>query len=180
MKLTKPAFSSSFQYVLLMSEAIVALTGENVWSRKLTRRSNSHLHWMFQLVGAGFSIVGVLVIYVKRSSHFRSYHSLIGGISVGCMSLIVLSGLPALFAAKLRKLVRPVLVKGLHNCLGIAIFVSGIVAQILGYDKFFMRSKTSGEMIDVLIVTTAMIAVFSLIGSLRSLWEQLKGICRCS
>ncbi|XP_008206753.1 uncharacterized protein LOC100680086 [Nasonia vitripennis] len=166
-------------YVLLMSEAIVTLTGENVWSRKLTRRSNSHLHWILQVLGAAFSIAGVYVMYAQRRQHFRSVHALAGIASVGAIIGIFFTGLPALFAGRLRKVVRPVIGKFFHNFLGILCFVVGMVSQIHGYKKGWLIRQTSSEVSMVMIVTTAMITVFSLIGSLRSLWEQFKGHFKC-
>lgn len=155
------------------------LTGENVWSRKLTRRSNSHLHWILQVLGAAFSVAGVYVMYIRRSNHFRSVHALTGIASVGAIIGIFLTGLPALFAVRLRKLVRPVIGKFFHNFLGIFCFVVGMVSQIYGYKKGWLVRQTSNEVSIVMIVTTIMITVFSLIGSLRSLWEQFKGLFKC-
>ncbi|XP_058800994.1 uncharacterized protein LOC131669842 [Phymastichus coffea] len=163
-------------YVLLMSEAIVALTGENLWSRKLSRRFNSHVHWVLQAIGAACSITGVYVLW--RGS-FRSIHALVGIASVGAIIGIFITGLPAIFATRLRKVIRPVIGKFIHNFLGILCFVGGMYAQIEGYKKGWLRKKVSNDVIQVMIVTTFMIIVFSLMGSLRSLWEQFKGLFNC-
>ena len=161
-----------------MAEAIVVLTGENVWTRRLTRRSNSHLHWILQVLGAVCSIAGIYVMYRRKKRHFVSTHALLGIISVGGIAVLFLSGLPALFAARLRKTVRPVIGKFIHNFLGILCFAIGMASQCYGYKKRWSAEAPQG-MGTVLIATTAMITVFSLIGSLRSLWEQFKSLANC-
>lgn len=160
-----------------MSQAIISLTSENLWSRKLSRRFNSHVHWILQVIGAACNIAGVYVMW--RGGRFRTTHAILGIVSVGSVIVIFITGIPALFAARLRKVVRPVIGKFIHNFLGLMCFVVGMLAQMYGYNKRWLRSQVSSEVVLLFIVTTAMITCFSVIGSIRSLWEQLKGLFNC-
>ncbi|XP_015602840.1 cytochrome b561 domain-containing protein 2 [Cephus cinctus] len=165
-------------YVLLMAEATVILAGENVWTICLTRRGNSHLHWILQLIGAASIIYGVYVVYDVKRVHFNSQHGITGLTSVVLMIVSIVLGVPALFAARLRRTVKPVVSKFIHNLLGISCFVVGIASQIMGYELNWMKARVPDEVILLFIIATVMVTVFSLIGALRSLWGQLLGLCR--
>ncbi|CAB0032452.1 unnamed protein product [Trichogramma brassicae] len=180
--LTKPidyhVLLCTLGYVLFMSEAIVSLGGTNLWSRFLSRRTNSHLHWILQVLGALCFVAGVIVIYLDKQRHFRSVHAKLGIASVGAAAFIFLSGVVSLFAFRLRKLVKPLLSKFTHNTLGLACFAVGIAAQCYGYKKHWMVTNKGDHMKDYLIAATAGIALISVIGALRTWYGQLKGLVR--
>lgn len=50
----------------------------NSWSRLHGRRTNSHLHWILQVVGASLSLAGCIVEYETRRRHFRGIHATTG------------------------------------------------------------------------------------------------------
>ncbi|KAG7188864.1 hypothetical protein KM043_008470 [Ampulex compressa] len=161
-------------YILLMSEAILILAGENLLADVLTRRTRSHLHWILQVLGAICTIAGVLVMYRAKTLHFRTHHALTGIASVGIMCFLLAFGYPVLAAAKFRKILKPVLVKFTHNFLGIACFALGIACQCLGY-RYRWLSYVTGSLQDielVCIVLTVIIGVLSLRGALVSLCGQ--------
>lgn len=161
-----------FQYVFLMSEAIVALAGENIPTRSLNRRSSAHVHWFLQVVGVVCIFAGTVVKYQHREekygSHFTSTHSVVGIISVAGLVVVCFSGLPALFAVRLRKRIRPVCSKFGHNLLGSVCFLLGMVAQCLGYQKNSIKRQAEG-MVVWMTLGTALITVLSLVGAVRQL-----------
>ncbi|XP_014214691.1 cytochrome b561 domain-containing protein 2-like [Copidosoma floridanum] len=166
-------------YVLLMAEAIVSLAGENAWTFRLTRRGSTHVHWILQVLGATCTVTGVLYKYLNKRSHFNSLHSILGIVSVGCITVVCVSGLPALFAAKLRRKIKPVTAKFAHNSLGVLCFVTGMAAQVLAYHRTkFLRTKYGDEVIYAVTVTTVLITLLSLVGATRQLSQQLRGVLR--
>ncbi|XP_066582819.1 transmembrane reductase CYB561D2-like isoform X2 [Prorops nasuta] len=160
-------------YVCLMAEAIMALFGENAWTRYLTRGSRRHLHWVLQVFGMVFSVAGVVIMFLAKSSHFRSNHGIVGLVSIISMIILMLLGYPVFFAVKLRKTIRPVVVKFLHNFLGIACFALGITAQCLGYQKNWLVKTTGHPHSDVFCtIGTSVLALLVLANPLRSLYAQ--------
>lgn len=160
-----------------MSEAIIALAGENVWSRYLSRKSNSHVHWVLQVVGAICSVTGVVIMYSGLTSHFQSTHALLGIISIGGICLVFLSGLPALFAASLRKKIRPVYSKLTHNTLGMTCFFLGMLAQCYAFQMDWWKS-IAPVMMHVMTFATVGITLLTLMGAVRQYRRQFSGVVK--
>lgn len=68
----------NFQYQLLMTEAILALYASNCWSFFHVVRTKRTIHWIMQVIGSIFAIVGTVCVYWGRATHFRTVHSLTG------------------------------------------------------------------------------------------------------
>lgn len=165
---------SSFQYVLLMSEAIIVLAGDNILTGRWSRRANKHFHWVLQTIGLIFNLVGVGIMYNAKTAHFRSIHAITGISSLVIVCVVTIFGYPVWIAWKLRKFVRPVITKFLHNFLGTAGFVIGMVSQCYAYRKGWLYEASQTEH-DVLLSLTALITILSLRSSLISLYRQAVG-----
>lgn len=61
-----------------MAEGILTMYSSNSWSRLHGRRTNSHLHWILQVFGAGFSLAGCWMEYKTRRRHFQGIHAMTG------------------------------------------------------------------------------------------------------
>lgn len=167
------AVLSTIGYVLLMSEAIVVLAEENLWTNFLSRQVSKHIHWILQVGAAVFIIVGVAVKYDKKESHFHSTHAITGIISVGLIIFVALMGIFAFYSVELRRIIRPVLFKLIHNIFGIGCFVIGMTSLLYGYEKKWMTIKATDEMKLTSVILTYAITVFSLVGAFGSLFNQL-------
>lgn len=165
-----------------MSEAIAVLASDNVLTASLSRRANKHLHWVLQALGLILNLVGIVMMYNVKSTHFKSIHGIMGFASLVIVCVVTVFGYPVWIAWKLRKLVRPVFTRFLHTLLGTAGFVIGMVAQCYGYRKSWVYRVTKMKHADeTLLVLTAIITLLSLRGALVSLCRQaancLKLIC---
>ncbi|XP_076661601.1 transmembrane reductase CYB561D2 [Halictus rubicundus] len=164
-------------YVLLMSEGIMCLAGDNIITRPISRRARSHVHWVLQALGLGCILAGVIIMYRVKSVHFRSVHAILGISSVVILLVLAVCGYPVLVAVKLRKLIKPVIVKFAHNFLGIACLVLGMAAQILGYQmKWLPRVSGTTELQTIAIVLTSIITILSVRNALPNLFLQLAAI----
>lgn len=61
-----------------MAESILCFSTTNSWSNVHSRRTNSHIHWILQVVGAILSIAGCVIEYIDRSDHFNTIHGITG------------------------------------------------------------------------------------------------------
>lgn len=164
---------SFFQYILLMSEAIVVLASDNTLTASLSRRANKHLHWILQALGLILNLVGIGMMYNVKSIHFRSIHGILGLTSLVIICVMTIFGYPVWIAWKLRKFVRPVITKFFHSFLGIAGFVIGMITQCYGYKKFWVYHVTKMKYAnDTLLVLTILITMLSLRDALISLYRQ--------
>jgi len=163
-----------FQYVLLMSEAILVLATGNFLTGQLSRRASKHLHWILQAIGLIFILTGVGLMYNVKKHHFRSTHAILGLSSVVITCVVAIFGYPVWIAWKLRRFVRPVIVKNLHSFLGTAGFVIGMTSQCYGYKKNWLNYVTQVKYIDEFaLILTALITILSLRSALVSLCRQI-------
>ncbi|KAL6268033.1 hypothetical protein P5V15_001115 [Pogonomyrmex californicus] len=160
-------------YVLLMSEAIVVLASDNILTTFLSRRANKYLHCILQAIGLILNLVGVGMMYNIKPIHFRSIHGITGFTSLMIIIVATIFGYPVWIAWKLRKFVRPIVTKLLHNFLGISGFVIGMISQCYGYKKNWVYQVSNIKHVDeILLVLTVLIIILSLRGALSSLYRQ--------
>lgn len=162
-----------------MSEAILVLAGENILTSGFSRQANKNIHWILQVLGLICNVIGVGIMYNAKTAHFLSIHGILGFASFVIMCALAIFGYPVMVAVKLRKFVRPVVIKLVHNFLGIACFVLGMLSQCYGLDyrKRWVHSVTHVEDI-ALFVLTAVITLLSLRGALFSLASQTFALVR--
>lgn len=125
-----------------MTQSILAFYSQNVWSKDYARPRQKTFHWVLQAVGSTMAIAGMVTEFYGRSqknkNHIISTHSTIGLIA-GIFTLIgMFNGVSALWSVELRKYVRPVYLKLLHNLNGIAAFVLGKIVFNLFNREIFM------------------------------------------
>lgn len=162
----------------MMSEAIVVFAGDGVLTNFLTHRAKKHLHWVLQILGLILVIAGFVPMYLAKDSypkphHFKSYHAILGITSLVVMVFLTVTGYPVFVAAKLRQVVRPVVIKFGHNFLGISCFVIGMASQCLGYRMYKSIMNTpSVDVTMICIVACAAITLLSVRKALPSLFQQ--------
>lgn len=112
-----------------MAQAIMVFYSQNIWSKKYSRHMQRTLHWILQVIGSSAAIIGIITEYIgrwqKSKNHFISTHSTIGLIAGICTLITMLSGISALWSAKLKKYARPIYFKLLHNFCGMTVFILG-------------------------------------------------------
>ncbi|XP_043523899.1 transmembrane reductase CYB561D2 [Frieseomelitta varia] len=160
-------------YILMMSEAIVVFADDGVLTNFLTHRAKKHLHWVLQLLGLILVIAGFVPMYLaKHSHHFKSYHAILGITSLVVMVFLTVTGYPVFVAAKLRQVVRPVVIKFGHNFLGISCFVIGMASQCLGYKYTSQMNTPSVNVTTICIIVCVSITLLSVRKALPTLFQQ--------
>lgn len=159
-----------------MAEGIIALAPGNIWSYLVTRKTKILLHWVLQVIGAAFSIVGIWFEYKGRSAgrHLNNKHELLGFVSMVFMCITIVNGLANLYNQELAKWIRPVYQKAFHNVLGIVTFVIGMVSIYYSYNFRFVKNLIPQAMCDTLEILTIVTLVLSLFAALRALYLQTK------
>lgn len=118
-----------------MAEAALVM---NSWTfQNLTRTTRVRLHWIFQLGGLIFVLLGLLIIVIYKVSkgkrHLHSWHAILSATSIGLLIVTNLSGLLAKYSVKFRQTVSPAKLKMFHIFAGIFAFIMAIVAVITGF-----------------------------------------------
>lgn len=153
--------------------------GDSILTNFLTHRAKKHLHWVLQILGLILVIAGFVPMYLaKQSHHFKSYHAILGITSLVVMVFLTVTGYPVFVAAKLRQVVRPVVIKFGHNFLGISCFVIGMASQCLGYKYTSQMNTPSVNVTTICIIVCAAITLLSIRKALPSLFQQFVRLFR--
>ena len=90
----------------------------------------------------------------------------------------MLSGLSALFSARVKRLIAPLLNKTFHNFLGLATFVVALVAQYYGYNTGFFKRKTDADFQVLIKCLTLISLVLSCLGPIKALYHKTCNIIK--
>ncbi|XP_017890294.1 uncharacterized protein LOC108631098 [Ceratina calcarata] len=157
-------------YVLLMSEAIVIFTG---LAQPVPHRIKKNFHLVVQILGVMCTVVGIVLMFLLKSVHFKSIHAILG------LTSLVLMVPPFLSAFRYRQQwVRPIIIKFFHNFFGLSCFVIGMAAQCYGY-RMFGAIKLLSDDVDVrsiCIGITIVITILSVRRALPNIFKQFVSI----
>nr|CAD7409241.1 unnamed protein product [Timema poppensis] len=168
----------------LMAQAIMAMSHDNIFADKLSRQGRVRAHWVLQAFAAIFIFAGFLVIVVNKNlndkPHFMTIHAIVGLISVILVGLASSGGVATLFSLRLKMLVRPAVMKLVHNILGIVTFSLGVICIILGlFSKWF--SDNGGYAAQVICtVVVALAGVLTLESAVKSAYARFKALYQTS
>ncbi|GJQ72829.1 hypothetical protein Trydic_g1478 [Trypoxylus dichotomus] len=130
-------FLYTLGWTLLMSEGILALIKENIFTKHIQQPNRVRIHWATLLLATQLIIGGLGTIVWNRSrvigSHFLTEHGISGIVATICGFVAVLNGIPTLYSVQLRRFISPNLNKLFHAFIGFATVVAGAYATITGY-----------------------------------------------
>uniref|UniRef100_A0A182RWP8 ascorbate ferrireductase (transmembrane) n=1 Tax=Anopheles funestus TaxID=62324 RepID=A0A182RWP8_ANOFN len=132
--------------------------------------------WLYLLCGG--HCAGDLLPGSTNRRHFSSTHSIVGLISLVFLVLTLANGLMALFAIELRKRIRPIYSKLSHYLTGTVCYVLGMVAIVLAYEKRIYRQNTVTEGITMMTVFTIAVTVLSMVGVVKTIYNQLRTLAK--
>ncbi|XP_055643502.1 uncharacterized protein LOC129779816 [Toxorhynchites rutilus septentrionalis] len=172
-------FLCSVGYQFFMAESFLTLYSANSWTMSNSPDTKRLLHWVLQVIGCVAILIGTgLEIYIKeerKRSHFKSDHAITGLVSIVFIVLSMLNGVAALYATKIRHIIKPIYIKLCHYLTGIVAFVIGMVSLALEYSP---RRMGSVEHSNMLISFTTIVIALTLIGVIKTMFGQFKGMCR--
>lgn len=117
----------------------MTLLPQNVWSAQYDTQTRRTIHWILQTAGSMLALSGIIVEYVNyQGKHFATKHAVIGLISGIFLLIGLCNGTMALWSIELRKIFRPVVLKCLHNFIGVTAVVLGNESHILIIEILFL------------------------------------------
>lgn len=166
--------------LLLMAEAVMAMSPDNLCASKLSHQGKARLHWILQAGAAGFIFAGFLVIVINKNlnnkRHFHSWHGIIGLVFFICVGVTSSGGVMTLYSLSLKKIIKPAKMKLLHNLVGIVTFSIGVITEILGmYTNWFPKHSSPTAQV-IFTVFLVLGAIFALEGALKSAYSRFKAL----
>ena len=168
-----------FQSLLLMAEAILVLSENNVLAFfGLNRQRLMQLHWILQICAAVSITIGYVSILLYKhkygQAHLESWHAITGFISVILFVFACFGGAVALYSRTFQHLIKPAHVKLAHISVGILAFVFGIISEAFGiyFDWFLYYTNETVQIVCVLLIFLA--TILSLQSSFVNAYQRLK------
>ncbi|XP_069679378.1 transmembrane reductase CYB561D2-like [Periplaneta americana] len=166
-------------FVLLMAEAIMAISKDNIVVFLLPSLQNStrRLHWILQGGAASCIIVGFTIIVVNKGDrpHFTSLHGIVGLIAVIFTFLTCIGGIFTLYSVKFKDWIKPSYNKLGHVLVGTLTFVLGVVAEGTGMNTRGFRKDEAAQITCIVLLSLASFVVFE--GAARTAYMRLKRMC---
>lgn len=169
-----------------MTESMLCFSNTNLFTHRLIHRSRVYMHWLLQLGAAICIVAGLMAVVIRKlergKPHFRTYHALFGIVAIGLTALAMLDGLPTKYAYRLRRLVRPVVLKVSHSVLALVAYVVAVVATLLAlYSNAFVAYSGGSESVFyalcVAIVFGGQYVVYgplvNVAGRVEGMWRRL-------
>lgn len=158
-----------------MTEAVLSLSKDNLFTGTLHKVDRVRLHWVFQVIACSLIIIGFIIVFINKDylnkEHFKTWHGLLGFIGIVCTIPTCLNGIAALYFASLRQLIPPKITKFVHILSGIITLSCGGIALILSvYTKWFERHSNSNIITFLLGLTFASFAV---------IWSLVRPVITC-
>lgn len=172
-------FVTTFAYIPLMAEGFILFNESNTWSLQVKRSLKGWVHGALLTVSLICVSVGIGVeIHYKNKSqhpvHFKSNHAILGLTSWVLCFCLALTGVIAIYSSKLKNIMRPVILKTIHLCLGLACFAIGVGSLTLGLDHSSFKVTHNELLITKTLIS--IITIWSSLGALSSLFNNLKSM----
>lgn len=142
-------FLYTLGWALFMTEGLLILTKENIYSKRISYLLRVRFHWIIETFALIFSLAGFICIFCfkveNEGSHFHTNHALYGLIAIIFSLPTCLTGLFALFNIELKRYIKPVILKLVHAVCGIVTLVMGGITMIFClFSKWFqLRTQDS-------------------------------------
>lgn len=171
---------STVGYQLFMAEGIMATYNRNTFTMGIKNRSwKIHIHWVLQVIGAGLVLYGTpMEIYhreIENKKHFHSVHAVTGLVSFILLVISFVSGIPAMFATEMRKYIKPIFSKAVHNFISSACYIVGMVSIIWAYKtKRWVTRSDPGGMREIMLWFCILNLIFTMVGPTKAFFNQLR------
>lgn len=170
-----------FQWTLLMSEGILAVIRQNIFTKRLKHPIRLRVHWITLSLAISLIIAGFAVIIYNRASgdgqHFSTEHGLSGVIATIFAFVTAINGLPVLYSAKLREYLPPNINKLIHGFLGFATIVTGTAATITGYYTGWFQNRSTESAFIVCFLITVIISIWLVVRPVINQVNRSKMFC---
>lgn len=137
----------------IMTEGVFILTKNNFLADRISHTWRVRWHWILQVVAMVCTIAGFTIVVVnknlKNKEHWKSWHGLLGLISVICAVIpTCITGVPALYHRDLRDYISSRLNQLIHSLFGITCLILGSITMLLSlYTKWFARRTESSLLV---------------------------------
>ncbi|XP_058457191.1 probable transmembrane reductase CYB561D1 isoform X2 [Malaya genurostris] len=169
-------------YFILMSQAILTLSGANLLTYKRHYKTRIYVHWILQTVAVVLITIAFVCIFLNKvrmnKAHFQTTHAIFGIITIILSSISICGGVFSKYGFQLRQLVRPIYSKIGHAIVGTVTYVLSTTTIALGiYSKWFQEDN-NGQVRMALLVGIIAVALYVIINPIAATISRVKSAIR--
>ncbi|KAH8377105.1 hypothetical protein KR093_003464 [Drosophila rubida] len=163
----------SFGFVFLMAESMMCFYNANWLTLRYTRKRKTAIHVVLQLLGGGMGVAGCLVQLIRDDwSISVTVHARLGFAAFILCLVALLSGISAVLARSLSRIVSPLANKTFHVILSLGTFVTAMLAQFYGYTQTGIFKGQGQDFVIFMQVVTLIAMVLTCIAPFKSLYHK--------
>ncbi|XP_035903324.1 uncharacterized protein LOC118508030 [Anopheles stephensi] len=176
-----PTFMS-IGYLILMSQAVLTMSGANYFTHRCHHRTKVFLHWLLQAVAGILITIASVCIFLNKvrlgKPHFQTLHGIFGLVTV-CFTLASIGGgVTTKYAFQLRHYIRPMYSKLAHGIAGTAAYLLGITTISLGvYSRWFQEDNDANVRL-TLVIAIGTVALYVIVAPISNLVQRIKTTIR--
>ncbi|XP_058118660.1 uncharacterized protein LOC131289733 [Anopheles ziemanni] len=176
-----PTFMS-IGYLILMSQAVLTMSGTNYFTHRCHHRTKVFLHWLLQAVAGILITIAAVCIFLNKirlqKSHFQTLHGIFGLVTV-CFTLAsIAGGVTTKYAFQLRQYMRPIYSKLIHGIAGTVTYLLGVITIGLGVYSHWFQEDNDANVRLTLVIAIGVIAVYVIIAPMLNTIQRMKTAVR--
>ncbi|XP_053668704.1 uncharacterized protein LOC128719107 [Anopheles marshallii] len=176
-----PTFMS-IGYLILMSQAVLTMSGTNYFTHRCHHRTKVFLHWLLQAVAGVLITIASVCIFLNKvrlgKPHFQTLHGIFGLVTV-CFTLASIGGgVTTKYAFQLRHYIRPIYSKLMHGIAGTVAYLLATTTISLGvYSRWFQEDNDANVRL-TLVIAIGTIALYVVVAPIFNLVLRIKTAVR--
>ncbi|XP_050096151.1 probable transmembrane reductase CYB561D1 isoform X2 [Anopheles aquasalis] len=169
-------------YLILMSQAVLTMSGTNYFTHRCTHRTRVYIHWVLQAVAGILISIASVCIFLNKirlgKAHFQTLHGIFGLVTVCATLASIAGGVTTKYAFQLRTYVRPLYSKLGHGIAGTVTYLLGITTIGLGvYGRWFQEDNDATVRL-MLVLAIALIALYVIATPIVNTVQRIKTAAR--
>lgn len=163
-----------------MTQAILVYSGNHWILKKNPQGNRMKIHWILQAAAASCIFIGFICSVIQKiksgKEHFATTHAIFGLITCVLWLLTIAVGILNAYAVELRHLIKPIVQKIVHGCLGVLSYSLGMLTLFYGINHDSVQQHFSKGWIIVYNVFICIIWVCTIAKPIATLCQRLTNI----
>lgn len=176
-----PTFMS-IGYFILMSQAVLTLSGANLLTYKQHQKTRIFIHWLLQALAGILITIAFVCIFLNKvrmgKAHFQTTHAIFGLVTVILTLTSIGGGLFAKYGFQLRHLMRPIYSKIMHGIAGTVTYILGSATIALGVYSTWFQEDNNAQVRLALLIGIIAVTLYVIINPIAATISRTKTALR--
>ncbi|EAT35327.1 AAEL012502-PA [Aedes aegypti] len=176
-----PTFMS-IGYFILMSQAVLTLSGANLLTYRQHQKTRILIHWILQALAGILITIAFVCIFLNKvrmdKKHFQTTHAIVGLITVILTLASIGGGIFTKYGYQLRHLVRPIYSKIMHGVAGVVTYILGSATIALGVYSQWFQEDNNGQVRLALLIGIIAVTLYVIVNPIAATISRTKTALR--